>query len=189
MRSRPAVGIGAERSNRTHHEFKRTLNLRAISFRRIELLRKEDRLQSFANVAVRLHECRSNAFDECGRRIIRYEVTDQFRGDELRGRRMMREDVEHHQSVFYAPTCRNLVTENHLLAVVMCAGVEEERTGSATHRIADARAEDSRTTATGIGTHALKVVEIKKHRRALGGRFEQLRKLRQRVWANGVAIV
>src|ERR1051325_621502 len=170
---------------------------------------------------------------------------------------MMREDVEHHQTVFHAATCRNLVTENHLLAVVMCAGVEEERAGSAPHRVAESRIaltvarqdhgghcgsaaarlengptgkaaryllhvflrvtainservqfhqlarvvfvdaasllllrpEDSRTTTTGIGTHALEVVEIKKHRRALGGRFEQLRKLRQQVWANGVAIV
>src|ERR1051326_6054625 len=152
---------------------------------------------------------------------------------------MMGENVEHHQSVFHAATGGNLMTENNLLAVVVCAWVEKERTGSSPHGIAESgvaltitrqdhghccgaaarlkdrptgkaarhflavllrvttvdaervqfhqlarvvlvdaasllllRSENSRTTAARIRTHALKVIEIKQHRRALGGRFE-----------------
>src|ERR1044072_785622 len=45
----------------------------------------------------------------------------------------MREDIEHHQSVFHATTGRDLVSKNNLLAIVMRAHVEEERTGSSLH--------------------------------------------------------
>src|SRR5215216_6465277 len=67
---------------------------------------------------------------------------------------MVRKDIEHHQAIFDAAACGNLVTENYLLAVVMHACVEEERTGIATarfthHRIrcrsATARLEDGPT--------------------------------------------
>src|SRR5215213_4633368 len=148
----------------------------------------------------------------------------------------MRENVEHHQSVFHPTARRDLVTENELLAVVMRAHVEEESSGSALHGVAPScvaaltvtrhdrrhccraatRLEDgptrkttrhflhiflsvttidservqfhqlacvvlvdaatlllwSKATSVGIGTDALKVVEVKQHRRTFGGRFE-----------------
>src|SRR5262249_48615179 len=48
----------------------------------------------------------------------------------------MREDVEHHQSVFHSATRGDLVTKNRLLAVIMCARIEEESTGSPLHGLA-----------------------------------------------------
>src|SRR5690349_7138936 len=49
---------------------------------------------------------------------------------------MMREDVEHHQSIFHSATGRNFVTEYYLLAIVMRAWIEEERAGRALHGLA-----------------------------------------------------
>ena len=40
-----------------------------------------------------------------------------------------------------------------------------------------------------VGTHALKIVEVEKHRRTFSGRFQQIREFAHRVWANRVAIV
>src|SRR6185503_16750 len=200
-----------------------------------ELFGEEDRHERLANVAVSLTKSFRNAIDECRRWIVSHKVAHQFGSDKFRGRRMMREYVEHHQSVFHTTTGRNLVPENSLLAVVMRAHVEEERSSSPAHRIAHScialtvarhgriqsgsaatRLEDSptgkttrhflhvflrvttidservqfhqlarvvfvdtaslllrsKTTSICIRTDALKVVEVKQHRRTLRCRFE-----------------
>src|SRR6185295_15378986 len=145
------------------------------------------------------------------------EMAHQFCSDVLRRRRMARKDVEHRQTIFDSTACGNLVTQNCLLAVIVRAVVEEERSCISTscfshHRIhcraTAARLEDGPTSKTtsyflhvflrvatldaecvelhqlarvvfvdttpllllrhsqplhGVGTDALKVVEIKEH--------------------------
>src|SRR5678815_1321026 len=39
---------------------------------------------------------------------------------------MMREYIEHHQAILHPAPRRNLVTENNLFAIVVCASIEEE---------------------------------------------------------------
>ena len=77
----------------------------------------------------RLHKGLGDAIDQRRRRLIRNKPAHEFRRDEFRSRRMMRKDVQHHQSIFLTAARRNLVAEYNLFAVVMHAGPINERAG------------------------------------------------------------
>src|SRR5690349_23354480 len=121
MRAWSTVRVGAQNPNRTNCKLERTLHFCAITFRRIELVREEDRLQRLANVTVALRKRGRDAIDQCRRRIVRNKVAHQLGRDELRRRRMMRENVEHLQTVVETATGGNLLTEHNFLAVVVRA--------------------------------------------------------------------
>ena len=66
------------------------------------------------------------AVDERLRRRVGDEAARQLGGDEPRGRRMLREDVEHLLAVVLAAARLDRVAEHDLLAVVVHARLEAE---------------------------------------------------------------
>src|ERR1051326_3795662 len=84
VRAWSTVRVGAERSNCTNHQLKRPFDLCAISFRRVELVREEDRFQRRANVAVAFRKRGGHTIDERRWRRVGNKVMHELGGDELR---------------------------------------------------------------------------------------------------------
>src|SRR5438093_3939820 len=59
-------------------------------------------------------------------------MPNEFRRDEFSRRRIVLENVEHHQSVFNSATCWNLMTQDSLLAVVMSERSKDKGTRGVT---------------------------------------------------------
>src|SRR5437016_3753644 len=95
-----AVRVAAERAYGADCKLKWPLNLCAICFRRIEFGRSEDGAQGLAYVAVGFQEDICNMLYKRRTWIVGDKAAREFRCDELRCRRMMRENVEHHQTIF-----------------------------------------------------------------------------------------
>ena len=129
MHLRPAVGIGPQRARGANGQLERPLNFDAIGGGGIELRRKEDHFQDFANVAVGLQEGLRYAIYQRGRRIIRDDVAHELGGDELRGGRLLHQYLQHGQAVAHTATGGNFVAEHDFLSVVMYARIEKELAG------------------------------------------------------------
>src|SRR6266550_2245622 len=126
MQLRPTVGFAAKSSDGADGELKRPLDLSPISVRRIELRRKENRPQRFANVAIALCERTSNTFDQCRWWVIGNKITNELGGQVFCRRRMVRKNVEHRQAVFEPAPRRNLMAQDDFFTVVVRTGIEEK---------------------------------------------------------------
>src|SRR5438067_9573133 len=116
-----AVCVTAERAYGADGKLEWALDLSAIGCGRIELGRSEYGAQGLAYVAVGLQEDIRDVLYKRRAWIVGDEAAREFRCNEFRCRRMMRENVQHHQTIFDAAACWNLVTQHNLLAIVVQA--------------------------------------------------------------------
>src|SRR6266446_7624509 len=116
----------AQRPERADCQLEWSFYLGTIGLGRIELGREEDRSQRFPYVAIALCKCTCHAIDQRGRGIIRNKVAHKLGSDEFGCRRIVGQDIEHHQAVFESASRRNLMAQNDLLAIIVRASIKEK---------------------------------------------------------------
>ncbi len=118
-----------------------------------------------AEVAVGLEEGLRHALHQRCRRIVGHEAHGQLPRNEVRGGRMMRQDVQHLLAVLDAAAGRNRHAQHHLFAVVVQPRVEGEL--AAALRLVDGPAGEA---ARHFGDVLLRIAAV----HAEGVQFQQL---------------
>src|SRR6185437_8331373 len=125
-RARRRIRRRARGAQRAHYELERRLDLCLVRFAREELARREDGAQRLADVAVRMHERYGRTVHERRWRGITHEAAYELRGNEVRRRGAMRQDVEHLLAVLDAAARPEGVAQEHLHAGIVHGGTKDE---------------------------------------------------------------
>src|SRR6185437_13067547 len=101
-------------------------DLRAVRLRREKFRGREDRPHHLAQIAIGRAKPGRGAVDERGWRRIADEAPHQRGRDEMSGRRVRREDVEHLLAIAHAAAGLDAVPQDDLFAIVVPARIEGE---------------------------------------------------------------